>query len=115
MSENEIDELRRRFAREAMALMEPLNPPAPGTPGGLPVDPAPVAEGSIDPDSAQGAAQVVVLVEQRAQLAQALGDHVVHAGVLVLGHFLFQLRDTNIAGEADISFIGTDLANQHFQ
>lgn len=44
---------------EAMAVMEPLNPPAPGTPGGLPVDPAPIAEGSIAPDSAQGAAQVV--------------------------------------------------------
>ncbi|MCI4590555.1 hypothetical protein MOK15_10650 [Sphingobium sp. BYY-5] len=44
---------------EAMALMEPLTPPAPGTPGGLPVNPAPIAEGSIAPDSAQGAAQVV--------------------------------------------------------
>ncbi|WP_420143883.1 hypothetical protein [Sphingobium sp.] len=44
---------------EAMALMEPLNPPAPGTPGGLPVDPEPIVEGSITPDSPQGAAQVV--------------------------------------------------------
>ena len=26
---------------EAQALMEPLAPPAPGTPGGLPVEPAP--------------------------------------------------------------------------
>lgn len=44
---------------EAMAVMEPLDPPAPGTPGGLPVDPAPISEGAITPDSAQGAAQVV--------------------------------------------------------
>ena len=62
---------------EAMALMEPLNPPAPGTPGGLPVDPAPVAEGSFDPDSAQGAAQVVqgyygLLEEKRFEDAQEL-------------------------------------------
>ncbi|WIW87855.1 hypothetical protein K3M67_12905 [Sphingobium sp. V4] len=62
---------------EAMALMEPLNPPAPGTPGGLPVDPAPVAEGTIDPDSAQGAAQVVqgyygLLEEKRFEDAQDL-------------------------------------------
>ena len=62
---------------EAMALMEPLSPPAPGTPGGLPVDPAPVAEGSIDPDSAQGAAQVVqgyygLLEEKRFEDAQEL-------------------------------------------
>lgn len=44
---------------EAMALMVPLNPPAPGTPGGLPTDPTPIAEGTIDPDGPQGAAQVV--------------------------------------------------------
>jgi hypothetical protein len=45
---------------EAMAVMEPLDPPAPGTPGGLPVDPDPVGEeDSIDPKGAQGAAQVV--------------------------------------------------------
>jgi hypothetical protein len=34
-------------------------PPAPGEPGGLPDDRTPVAEGPIDPESAQGAAQVV--------------------------------------------------------
>ncbi|BAV65089.1 hypothetical protein [Sphingobium cloacae] len=45
---------------EAQALMEPLAPPPPGTPGGLPVTAEPpVDENAIDPDSAQGAAQVV--------------------------------------------------------
>ncbi len=34
-----------------------LTPPAPGEPGGLPDDRTPVAEGKIDPKSAQGAAQ----------------------------------------------------------
>jgi hypothetical protein len=38
---------------------EPLNPPEPGEPGGLPDDRTPVAEGAIDPKSAQGAAQVL--------------------------------------------------------
>jgi hypothetical protein len=36
----------------------PYTPPAPGQPGGLPDDRTPVAEGPIDPKSAQGAAQV---------------------------------------------------------
>lgn len=34
-------------------------PPAPGEPGGLPDERTPIAEGPIDPQSAQGAAQVV--------------------------------------------------------
>lgn len=59
---------------EAMALMQPLEPPAPGTPGGLPIDPEPLSEGKIDPDSPQGAAQVVQgyygLLEQK-QFAEA--------------------------------------------
>ena len=46
----------------------PLNPPAPGEPGGLPDDRIPVSEGPIDPKSAQGAGQVLqtyfALVEQ---------------------------------------------------
>ena len=46
----------------------PLNPPAPGEPGGLPNDRTPVLEGSIDPKSAQGAGQVLqtyfALIEQ---------------------------------------------------
>jgi len=37
----------------------PLNPPAPGEPGGLPDDRTPVVEGKIDPKSAQGAGQVL--------------------------------------------------------
>ena len=37
----------------------PLVPPAPGTPGGLPDDRTPVAEGPFSSDSAQGAADVV--------------------------------------------------------
>lgn len=46
----------------------PLNPPAPGTPGGLDNDMTPVSEAPFTPDSAQGAANVVqtyyALVEQ---------------------------------------------------
>ncbi|MEC7931814.1 MAG: hypothetical protein VX218_05915, partial [Pseudomonadota bacterium] len=77
---------------EAMALMEPLNPPAPGTPGGLPVDPAPVAEGSIDPDSAQGAAQVVqgyygLLEEKRFEDAQELWNPATAIGAQDDAHF----------------------------
>ena len=37
----------------------PLNPPAPGEPGGLPDDRTPVLESPIDPKSAQGAGQVL--------------------------------------------------------
>lgn len=37
----------------------PLNPPAPGEPGGLPDDRTPISEGPIDPKSAQGAGQVL--------------------------------------------------------
>jgi membrane-bound inhibitor of C-type lysozyme len=43
----------------AFQPMEPLDPPAPGTPGGLPDDRTPISEGSFTPDSAQGAGQVV--------------------------------------------------------
>lgn len=63
---------------EAQAALEPLDPPAPGTPGGLPVDPQPVVEeDSIDPKGAQGAAQVVqgyygLLEEKRYDDAQDL-------------------------------------------
>lgn len=53
---------------EAQAVMEPLEPPAPGTPGGLPLALPPV-EGKVDPKSAEGAAQVVAgyygLLEQK--------------------------------------------------
>lgn len=37
----------------------PLDPPAPGTPGGLPDDRTPISEAPFTPDSAQGAANVV--------------------------------------------------------
>ncbi|MET0372523.1 MAG: hypothetical protein ABW039_14255 [Sphingobium sp.] len=54
---------------EAEAALEPLVPPPPGAPGGLPDDRTPLAEEAIDPDSAQGAAQLVQsyygLLEQR--------------------------------------------------
>lgn len=70
-------QLENSVRSEAQALMEPLAPPEPGTPGGLPVSPAPVVEGDIDPQSAQGAAQVVqgyygLLEEKRFEDAQDL-------------------------------------------
>lgn len=40
-------------------LNPPLNPPGPGQVGGLPDDRTPIAEGPIDPKSAQGAASVL--------------------------------------------------------
>ena len=46
-------------ATNASAPEAPLNPPAPGEPGGLPDDRTPVSEGPIDPKSAQGAGQVL--------------------------------------------------------
>jgi len=41
------------------AALPAVEPPAPGTPGGLPDDRTPVAEGPFRPDSAQAAADVV--------------------------------------------------------
>ncbi len=41
------------------AQLEPLNPPAPGQPGGLPDDRTPVSDAKFTPESAQGAANVV--------------------------------------------------------
>lgn len=52
-------QMENNVRAEAMAVMEPLAPPEPGTPGGLPADRTPLAEGPIDPDGPQGAAQVV--------------------------------------------------------
>ena len=40
-------------------IVEALDPPPPGEPGGLPDDRTPIAEGPTDPRSAQGAGQVV--------------------------------------------------------
>lgn len=39
--------------------LAPLDPPAPGTPGGLPDDRTPLSEAPFTPESAQGAANVV--------------------------------------------------------
>lgn len=53
---------------EAKPTPAPLNPPAPGEPGGLPDDRTPISEAPFTPDSAQGAANVVqtyfALIEQ---------------------------------------------------
>lgn len=67
------------FRAEAQAVLEPLTPPAPGTPGGLPAAVAPPEEEAIDPKSPQGAAQVVqgyygLLEERRFDDAQDLWD-----------------------------------------
>ncbi|PZU15095.1 MAG: hypothetical protein DI606_00580 [Sphingobium sp.] len=82
---------------EAMAVMEPLDPPAPGTPGGLPVDPTPISEGTIDPDSAQGAAQVVqgyygLLEEKRFVDAQDLWNQTGEIGAQDDAHFGARFR-----------------------
>ncbi|MFN3797508.1 MAG: hypothetical protein ACK4S5_08490, partial [Sphingobium yanoikuyae] len=82
---------------EAQALMEPLAPPAPGTPGGLPVEPAPAEEGAIDPDSAQGAAQVVqgyygLLEEKRFSDAQDLWNDKSAIGAQDDAHFAARFR-----------------------
>jgi hypothetical protein len=72
-----VKQVQNSFTAEARAVLEPLAPPAPGTPGGLPVSDAPLVEGTIDPNSAQGAAQVVqgyygLLEEKRFSDAQDL-------------------------------------------
>ncbi|CAM8622126.1 MULTISPECIES: hypothetical protein [Sphingobium] len=90
-------QVENQFRAEAMAVMEPLNPPAPGAPGGLPVDPAPIAEGSIDPDSAQGAAQVVqgyygLLEEKRFEDAQDLWNPAGAIGLQDDAHFAARFR-----------------------
>ena len=53
---NEISPVDDRAAVQNEA---PLNPPAPGQPGGLPDDRTPRSEGAIDPKSGQGAGQVL--------------------------------------------------------
>ena len=92
-----VAQVENSFRAEAMAVMEPLDPPAPGTPGGLPIDPAPLAEGSIDPDSAQGAAQVVqgyygLLEEKRFEDAQALWNPRGQIGTQDDAHFAARFR-----------------------
>ncbi|HJT40284.1 MAG TPA: hypothetical protein VJ762_08135 [Sphingobium sp.] len=72
-------QVENNFRAEAQAVMEPLAPPAAGTPGGLPVAVAPPLpeEDDIDPKGPQGAAQVVqgyygLLEEKRYDEAQDL-------------------------------------------
>ena len=82
---------------EAMALMEPLAPPAPGTPGGLPMDPAPIVEGTIDPDGPQGAVQVAqgyygLLEEKRFVDAQDLWNPQGAIGSQDDAHFAARFR-----------------------
>lgn len=82
---------------EAMAVMEPLNPPAPGTPGGLPDDRTPLEEGAIDPGSGQGAAQVVqgyfaLLEEKRFEDAQDLWNPTGAIGQQDDTHFVARFR-----------------------
>ncbi len=72
-----VVQVQNSFTAEAQAVLEPLAPPAPGTPGGLPASREPLVEGTIDPNSAQGAAQVVqgyygLLEEKRFSDAQDL-------------------------------------------
>ncbi|MFZ2995467.1 hypothetical protein [Sphingobium sp.] len=82
---------------EAMAVMEPLKPPAPGTPGGLPDDRTPLVEGAIQPDSAQGAAQIVqgyygLLEEKRFVEAQDLWNQSSAIGSQDDAHFVARFR-----------------------
>ncbi|MFC3579384.1 hypothetical protein [Sphingomonas hylomeconis] len=63
-----------------VASLAPLDPPAPGTPGGLPDDRTPVSEAPFTADSAQGAANVVqsyyaLLGERKYARAWALWGH----------------------------------------
>ena len=66
-------------ASEATDAVAPLDPPAPGTPGGLPDDRTPISEAPFKADSAQGAADVVqryyaLIGEGKYRQAYALRD-----------------------------------------
>jgi hypothetical protein len=70
-------QVENNFRAEAQAVLEPLKPPPPGTPGGLPAAAIPPQEEEVNPKSAQGAAQVVqgyygLLEERRFDEAQDL-------------------------------------------
>lgn len=54
-----VANVQAQVEAQALSVLEPLKPPAPGTPGGLPLEATPAVEGTIDPASAQGAAQLV--------------------------------------------------------
>lgn len=90
-------QLENNVRAEAMAVMEPLNPPEPGTPGGLPDDRTPIAEGPIDPDSGQGAAQVAqgyfgLLEARKFEDAQDLWDQQGAIGSQDDAHFAARFR-----------------------
>lgn len=90
-------QVENNFRAEAQAVMEPLDPPAPGSPGGLPVEPAPLEEGAIDPESAQGAAQIVqgyygLLEEKRFGDAQDLWKPTGAIGAQDDAHFAARFR-----------------------
>lgn len=90
-------QLENNVRAEAMAVMEPLAPPAPGTPGGLPDDRTPIIEGTIDPDSGQGAAQVVqgyfgLLESKKFEDAQDLWDQDGAIGSQDDAHFAARFR-----------------------
>ncbi|PSJ38419.1 hypothetical protein [Allosphingosinicella deserti] len=53
------DDSGNYVAEANLAALPPVQPPAPGTPGGLPDDRTPVSEASFAATSAQGAANVV--------------------------------------------------------
>ncbi|MEG3175896.1 hypothetical protein U1872_06615 [Sphingomonas sp. RB3P16] len=81
VSEPEADTPEADASNSAVAdtALAPLDPPAPGTPGGLADDRTPISEAPFTPDSAQGAANVVqtyyaLIGEQKYAQAYALRD-----------------------------------------
>ncbi len=58
-AQGDIDTYRANALQNQPMPGSAATPPGPGEPGGLPDDRTPVAEGPIDPESAQGAGQVV--------------------------------------------------------
>lgn len=92
-----VTQVENNVRAEAMAVMEPLDPPAPGMPGGLPDDRTPLAEGKIDPDGPQGAAQVVqgyyaLLEAKKFEDAQDLWDQNSDIGSQDDAHFAARFR-----------------------
>jgi hypothetical protein len=71
-------QVENNFRAEARSVLEPLKPPPPGAPGGLPASAAVPEESTIDPDGAQGAAQVVqgyyALLEERRRFRCTAGS-----------------------------------------
>lgn len=70
-------QVENNFRAEAQSVLEPLQPPEPGAPGGLPVSATIIEENTVDASGPQGAAQVVqgyygLLEERRFDEAQDL-------------------------------------------